>query len=133
MGSGSRYGFMLGATLISSRADGTGSRSIMNFETECQMRNRCYGDLGAKLRKGRKQHVPGQRLVVSGAGLERLIGSISCPPLSPLRRSCNPRQQGSRAGRRIHDPFGWQMIGQRTACQLLAGEGASRVLDAEIM
>jgi len=26
-----------------------------------------------------------------------------------------------------------QMIGQRTACQLLAGEGASRVLDAEIM
>ena len=26
-----------------------------------------------------------------------------------------------------------QMIGQRTACQLLAGEGASRVLDGEIM
>src|SRR6266487_5292931 len=33
MGSGSRYGFMPGATLISSRADGTGSQSIMNFET----------------------------------------------------------------------------------------------------
>src|SRR6266498_5694208 len=131
MGSGSRYGFMPGAKLISSRADGRGSQSIMNFETDCQMRNRCYGDLGAKLRKGRKQHVPGQRLVVSGAGLERLTGSISCPAAIP---PCGePVIAASMAHGRSAGYMIRQMIGQRTACQLLAGEGASRVLDAEIM
>ncbi len=52
---------MPGAKLISS--DGTGSRSIMSFETHCQMRNGCSGDLGGKLRKDVKRHVPEQRLV----------------------------------------------------------------------
>ncbi len=68
--------------------------------------------------------------MVTGAGLERLIGSISCHAAIPCGEPAIAanKAHGRSAGYMIR-----QMIGPRTACQLLAGEGASRVLDAEIM
>ncbi len=60
-----------------------------------------------------------------GAGPERLTGWISC--FAGILPAATPQSPPARftGGRQIHDPFGWQMIGQRTACQLLAGEGAN--------
>ncbi len=82
--------------------------------------------IGAQLAPGRAAPAsPRMR-----AGPERLTGWISS---LAVIFPCDPAIAASKAHGRSAGYMIRQMIGQRTACQLLAGEGASRVLDAEIM